>query len=96
MAAYEKYYEVTEYILSMLTARYQQEIPLQDRRLTISFIEPLPRVFKGICNAKAQMVKKPEYRKWVNFRIFCDQDHQANEITFRLVPYVKDVNRMEV
>jgi hypothetical protein len=95
MAAYEKYFEVTEYILTMLLDKYEQDKALEDRRLTISFLEPLDRVFKGICNGKAQLVKQEKFRRWVNYRLYCDKNHREQEITFRVLPYTKDINWKE-
>lgn len=94
MPSYVRYHEVTLYILRMLEEGVQQELPLEERRIKIQFIEPIYRVWKGILNAKAELIKKPEYRRYINYQLRGDKDLTESSITFYIKRYVKDIGRI--
>ena len=94
MPSYVRYHEVTLYVIRMLDEVVQQELPLSERRITIQFIEPIYRVWKGITNAKAELVKKPEYRKYINYRLIGIKNFEDKSITFGIETYVKDIQRV--
>ena len=94
MPSAARYHETTLYILWYL-AEYQVELQLSDRLLTMEFIEPVATVWKGISNAKSELLKKKPYKKYVNYRLLGNRNHITNQITFRLDSYVKDIRRVE-
>lgn len=94
-ASAKRYHEVTLYILRMLEEGIQQELPIQERRLKLQFIEPIYRVWKGITNAKAELVKKPEYKKYINYRLLGIKNIPEGSITFGVEIYVKDLGRIK-
>ena len=94
MPTAQRYHQVTLYILRMLLETHEQELPLERRRLRLHFIENLNTVHKGIAKAKAELLKKPEHQHMINFRLYGDRDYKTSDITFRIEPYVRDINRM--
>lgn len=94
MPTAQRYHQVTLYILQMLLDVHEQELPLERRRLRLHFIENLNTVHKGIAKAKAELLKKPEHQHMINFRLYGERDYKNSDITFRIEPYVRDINRM--
>ena len=94
MPSYAKYHDVTLYVMRMLLEVHEQELPLERRRLRIHFIERINTVHKGIANAKAELLKKPEHQHMINFRLYGDRDYKNSDIVFRIEPYIRDINRV--
>ena len=94
MPSAARYHETALYVLWYL-AEYQVDVPLSQRLLTMEFIEPVATVWKGISNAKTELLKKKPYKKYVNYRLLGNKNHVTNQITFRLESYVKDIRRVE-
>jgi hypothetical protein len=88
-----RYHELTLYILNYLT-QLNTEVPVSERRLKIAFIEPVSTVFKGVTKAKSELLKKPQHRQFINYRILGLRDYKANEITFSIEYYAKDIRQM--
>ena len=94
MPSAARYHETTLYILTYLTEQ-QADKPLEQRLLVMEFIEPVATVWKGITNAKSELLKKKQYKKYVNYRLLGLRDYKADRITFRLETYMKDMRRVE-
>lgn len=94
MGSAVRYHETTLYILEYLTVE-AADLPLEKRLITIGFIEPLNQVWKGISNAKCELLKKKKYKHWINYRLLAHRDYANGQITFRLETYMKDLRNVE-
>lgn len=91
----QRYHQVTLYVLQMLFDHHEQHLPLERRRLRLHFVENLNTVHKGIAKAKAELLKMPEHKHMINFRLYGERDYKTSDITFRIEPYVRDINAMK-
>lgn len=94
MGSAVRYHETTLYILNYLTVE-AAHLPIEKRLITIAFIEPLNQVWKGISNAKCELLKKKQYKYLINYRLLAHRDYKQGQITFRLETYMKDMRSVE-
>ena len=81
--------------MQMLLTVVEQEKPLERRRYRLHFIENLNTVHKGIAKAKAELLKMPEHKHMINYRLHGERDYKESDITFHMERYVRDINAIE-